>query len=115
MPGLGSLTFRVTAESTTVGERELAWGTQLDMREIAAFGAGTELTDQAVAAYVAKYADASGVIDCSLFCHPCQGRGATLLPHGTPLFRTTCDGSGQARLLPRLAIGRHARQMIRTC
>ncbi len=80
---------RVTVESDAVGERELGWGQQLDVREIAAFGADAEFTDQAVAAYVAKYAtksaDASGALDRALFCRPCQGRGATLLPHGTPL------------------------------
>ncbi|NBM19526.1 replication initiator, partial [Streptomyces sp. GC420] len=110
---------RVTVESDAVGERELAWGEQLDVREITAFGADTEFTDQAVAAYVAKYAtksaDASGSLDRSLFCRPCQGRGATLLPHGTPLPCTACDGTGQARPVPRLAVARHVRQMIRTC
>ncbi|MEF2529208.1 MULTISPECIES: replication initiator [Streptomyces] len=110
---------RVTIESDAIGERELAWGEQLDVREIAAFGADAELTDQAVAAYVAKYAtksaDASGTLDRPLFCRPCQGRGATLLPHGTPIPCTTCDGTGQARPLPRLAVARHMRQMIRSC
>lgn len=76
-------------------------------------------TLSAVAAYVAKYAtksaDASGTLDRSLFCRPCQGRGATLLPHGTPLPCTACDGTGQVRPLPRLAVARHVRQMIRTC
>jgi hypothetical protein len=110
---------RVTVESDAVGERELGWGEQLDVREIAAFGADAEFTDQAVAAYVAKYAtksaDASGTLDRALYCRPCQGRGATLLPHGTPLPCTACDGTGQARPLPRLAVARHVRQMIRTC
>ena len=36
--------------------RALHWGTQLDVRPIKAFGAGTDLTEQAVASYVAKYA-----------------------------------------------------------
>ncbi|GGS07412.1 replication initiation protein [Streptomyces nojiriensis] len=110
---------RVTVDSGAVGERELAWGEQLDVREIAAFGTDAEFTDQAVAAYVAKYAtksaDASGILDRALFCRPCQGRGATLLPHGTPLPCTACGGTGQARPLPRLAVARHVRQMIRTC
>ncbi|WP_336555313.1 replication initiator [Streptomyces sp. PmtA] len=57
----------------------------------------------------------SGTLDRALFCRPCQGRGATLLPHGTPLPCTTWDGTGQARPLPRLAVARHVRQMIRTC
>ncbi|UNR58009.1 zinc finger-like domain-containing protein [Streptomyces sp. A10(2020)] len=110
---------RVMVESDAVGERELSWGEQLDVREIAAFGTDAEFSDQAVAAYVAKYvtksADASGALDRALFCRPCQGRGATPAPHGTPLPCTTCDGTGQARPLPRLAVARHVRQMIRTC
>ena len=71
---------RISVTSDAIGERELTWGQQLDVREIAAFGTDSELTDQAVAAYVAKYAtksaDASGALDRSLFCRPCQGRGA---------------------------------------
>ncbi|MFE6283113.1 replication initiator [Streptomyces sp. NPDC057877] len=110
---------RISVTSDAIGERELTWGQQLDVREIAAFDTDSELTDQAVAAYVAKYAtksaDASGTLDHALYCRPCHGRGATLLPHGTPLPCTTCDGTGQARPLPRLAVARHVRQMIRTC
>lgn len=110
---------RVTIESDAVDRRELGWGEQLDVSEITAFGTGTDFTDQAVAAYVAKYAtksaDASGTLDRSLYCRPCQGRGATLLPHGAPLPCTACGGTGQARPLSRLAVARHVRQMIRTC
>ncbi|MFG2282471.1 replication initiator [Streptomyces asoensis] len=106
---------RVTVTSDAVGERELGWGEQLDVREITAFGTDAEFTDQAVAKYATKSADSSGTLDRALFCRPCQGRGATLLPHGTPLPCTACDGTGQARPLPRLAVARHVRQMIRTC
>lgn len=67
---------RISVTSDAVGERELTWGQQLDVREIAAFGTDAEVTDQAVAAYVAKYAtksaDASGALDRALFCRPCQ-------------------------------------------
>ncbi|MEU8529223.1 replication initiator protein RepSA [Streptomyces sp. NPDC048629] len=35
---------------------QLTWGTQLDVQPIGAFGQGEDLTEQAVAAYVAKYA-----------------------------------------------------------
>jgi hypothetical protein len=110
---------RIVIESDAVGERELSWGEQLDVREITAFGTDAEFTDQAVAAYVAKYAtksaDASGALDRALFCRPCQRRGATVLPHGTTLPCTACDGTGQALPLSRLAVARHVRQMIRTC
>ncbi|MCB5180267.1 replication initiator protein RepSA [Streptomyces antimicrobicus] len=36
--------------------RVLRWGTQLDIRPIKAFGDGSDITEQAVASYVAKYA-----------------------------------------------------------
>ncbi|MFD5469247.1 replication initiator protein RepSA [Streptomyces sp. NPDC127105] len=36
--------------------RTFRWGTQLDVRPIKAFGDGSEITEQAVASYVAKYA-----------------------------------------------------------
>lgn len=110
---------RVTVESDAVGQRRLVWGEQIDVREITAFGTDAGLTDQAVAAYVAKYAtkaaDASGTLDRALFRRPCQGRGATLLPHGTPLPCTACKGTGPTHPLPRLAVARHVRQVIRTC
>nr|WP_202501751.1 replication initiator protein RepSA [Streptomyces sp. SID5785] len=47
--------------------RTLEWGTQLDVRPIKAFGEGTEITEQAVASYVAKYAtkaaETTGTVD----------------------------------------------------
>ncbi|WP_343237902.1 replication initiator [Streptomyces sp. SID2999] len=67
-----------------------------------------------MAAYAAKCADASGTLDRAPALPPRQGRGATLLPRETPLPCTACDGTGQARPLPRLAVTRHIRQMIRT-
>ncbi|WP_435841373.1 replication initiator protein RepSA [Streptomyces gardneri] len=36
--------------------RRLRWGTQLDIRPVKAFGDGSEITEQAVASYIAKYA-----------------------------------------------------------
>ncbi|MFI8276476.1 replication initiator protein RepSA [Streptomyces sp. NPDC085929] len=36
--------------------RSFRWGTQLDVRPIKAFGDGSDITEQAVASYVAKYA-----------------------------------------------------------
>ncbi|MBY8880750.1 replication initiator protein RepSA [Actinacidiphila acidipaludis] len=47
--------------------RTLRWGTQLDVQPIGAFGDGEELTEQAVASYVAKYAtkaaETTGTVD----------------------------------------------------
>ncbi|MEW2553055.1 replication initiator protein RepSA [Streptomyces zhihengii] len=36
--------------------RRLRWGTQLDVRPVKAFGDGSDITEQAVASYIAKYA-----------------------------------------------------------
>lgn len=51
-PDLGNFTTRsrVSVTSDVVGERELARGQQLDVREIAVFGTNAKLPDQAVAA-----------------------------------------------------------------
>ena len=61
---------RVTVPVPASGEqpsRVLRWGSQVDVRPIAAFGDGEELTEQAVAAYVAKYAtkaaETTGTVD----------------------------------------------------
>ncbi|MET7904423.1 replication initiator protein RepSA [Streptomyces sp. NPDC005355] len=47
--------------------RTLRWGKQLDVQRIGAFGAGEDLTEQAVASYVAKYAtkaaETTGTVD----------------------------------------------------
>jgi hypothetical protein len=47
--------------------RTLGWGTQTDVRPVKAFGNGSELTEQAVASYVAKYAtkaaETTGTLD----------------------------------------------------
>ncbi|MEV4430782.1 replication initiator protein RepSA [Streptomyces sp. NPDC049602] len=50
-----------------VNDWVLQWGTQLDVQPIGAFGQGEDLTEQAVAAYVAKYAtkaaETTGTVD----------------------------------------------------
>ncbi|MFD7706690.1 replication initiator protein RepSA [Streptomyces sp. NPDC059786] len=48
-------------------DRILRWGTQLDVQPIGAFGDGEDITEQAVASYVAKYAtkaaETTGTVD----------------------------------------------------
>ncbi|MFD3623124.1 replication initiator [Streptomyces sp. NPDC058698] len=47
--------------------RSFRWGTQLDVRPVKAFGDGSDITEQAVASYVAKYstkaAESTGTLD----------------------------------------------------
>ncbi|MFJ2007268.1 replication initiator protein RepSA [Streptomyces chartreusis] len=61
---------RVVVDVPSAGDqpaRTLCWGTQLDVQPIGAFGQGEEITEQAVASYVAKYAtkaaETTGTVD----------------------------------------------------
>lgn len=54
--------------------RPLRWGTQLDIRPIRAFDAGTDITEQAVASYATKAAETTGTVDRRV------GLGITALP-----------------------------------
>ncbi|MEU0462325.1 replication initiator, partial [Micrococcus luteus] len=61
---------RVEVDVPAAGDqpaRTLTWGTQLDVRPIRAFGDGEDITEQAVASYVAKYstkaAETTGTVD----------------------------------------------------
>ncbi|MFM9616127.1 replication initiator protein RepSA [Streptomyces niveiscabiei] len=61
---------RVAVDVPPAGDqpaRTLHWGTQLDVQPIGAFGSGEEITEQAVASYVAKYAtkaaETTGTVD----------------------------------------------------
>ncbi|KAK1180891.1 replication initiation protein [Streptomyces sp. NBS 14/10] len=107
----------LTVVSKAVGERELRWGDQLDIREIAALGDG-ELTDQKVAAYVAKYAtksaEDSGTVDRSLRCSHCAGRGYQYGPDSFRDLCESCEGTGQSEPIADLPVHSHVRQMIRT-
>ncbi|MGY4952750.1 replication initiator [Streptomyces nigrescens] len=107
----------LTVTSDYTGDREIRWGDRLDVREITALGDG-ELTDKAVAGYVAKYAtksaEDSGTVDRSLICAPCGGRGYLRGPDGFRDLCADCDGTGQAEPLQDLRVQRHVRQMIRT-
>ncbi|MGX4691224.1 replication initiator protein RepSA [Streptomyces sp. JNUCC 63] len=62
--------------------RTFRWGTQLDVRPVKAFGDGSEITEQAVASYVAKYAtkaaENTGTLDRRI------GELAELDRHGVP-------------------------------
>ncbi|MEW2470627.1 replication initiator protein RepSA [Streptomyces sp. NPDC046994] len=61
---------RVAVDVPAAGDqpaRTLRWGTQLDVQPIGAFGDGEDITEQAVASYVAKYAtkaaETTGTVD----------------------------------------------------
>ncbi|MFI7104479.1 replication initiator [Streptomyces sp. NPDC050161] len=110
---------RLTVASDTIGDRELTWGDQIDVREIAPATTDAPLTDRGVAAYVAKYAtkgaEATGTIDRPLYCAPCQGRGATTTPTGHRTECPDCTGTGLAEPPASLPVTRHTRQLLHTC
>jgi len=72
--------------------RVMVWGRQVDIRPIRAFGDGSELTEQAVASYVAKYAtkaaETTGTVDRPI---------------------------GNREALDLLDVPAHARRLIETC
>jgi hypothetical protein len=113
----------VTPATAAVDAMQVCWGQQLDIRPIAAFGPGQQLTDLAVAAYIAKYAtkaaETTGTIDRPLWCRYCNGAGIHEIPDRPQGLRCRpCAGTGlressQGFDLP--DISEHARQMIRTC
>ncbi|MFF9732495.1 replication initiator [Streptomyces albidoflavus] len=105
----------LTVVSDTVGDRKIAWGKRFKVDEITALGDG-ELTDKAVAGYIAKYAtksaEDSGTVDRSLVCRTCSGRGTV----GSRIRELCpdCEGTRQAEPLRDLPVHQHVRQMIRT-
>ncbi|MFC7909945.1 replication initiator [Streptomyces nigra] len=102
--------------------RTFRWGTQLDVRPVKAFEDGSEITEQAVASYVAKYAtkaaENTGSIDSPIHCRACRGTGRSRRYDrvGSALSRcATCDGTGLGEDLARLDVTDHARRLIAAC
>jgi hypothetical protein len=107
-----------TAVVTAPNGTAIRWGDQLDIRPIEAFGPDKELTDQAVAGYIAKYAtkgaECAGGIDQPIYCRTCHGTGRIDTGHAqTDCER--CTGTGSHLDLDTLPVNEHARRMIRTC
>ncbi|MGW1403359.1 replication initiator protein RepSA [Streptomyces sp. NPDC002405] len=77
--GYSSVTVPAAGEQPA---RTFQWGRQLDVRPVKAFGDGSDLTEQAVASYVAKYAtkaaENTGTLDRRI------GELAELDRHGVP-------------------------------
>ncbi|MER6738546.1 replication initiator [Streptomyces puniciscabiei] len=102
--------------------RTFRWGTQLDVRPVKAFGDGSDITEQAVASYVAKYAtkaaENTGSTDSPLHCRACKGTGRSRRydREGSALSRcATCHGTGLREDLTRLDVTDHARRLMTAC
>ncbi|WKV73047.1 replication initiation protein [Streptomyces sp. PCS3-D2] len=101
--------------------RTLAWGDQLDVQPIGGLG-HEELTEQAVASYVAKYAtkaaESTGAIDTAVHCRRCGGTGVSdrYDRPGSVLSRCAgCHGTGTREDLARLSVPDHVRRLMAAC
>ncbi|GHA22776.1 replication initiation protein [Streptomyces tauricus] len=116
---------RVAVDVPPAGDepaRTLRWGTQLDVQPIGAFGNGEDLTEQAVASYVAKYAtkaaEISGAADAPVHCRKCRGSGRSAVYDrgGSALSDCAgCHGTGLGEDLARLEVSDHARRLMAAC
>jgi len=110
-----------TSEAPACGlsSRRIGWGAQLDIRTIGADEmTDAEITDVAVAAYIAKYAtkaaETTGTIDWPLWCRACRGCG---VQPETGRDCRDCQATGvrDGASLHALPVSDHAKQMILTC
>jgi hypothetical protein len=101
-----------TAACRRVKARRLGWGSQLDIRPITA----ADVSEQAVAGYVAKYATKAAVSAGAeigpLFCRTCTGRGIT--GRAGRLCRRR-GGTGRRPGVGLDRLGGHTRRLIDTC
>ena len=112
-----------TPEAPDVPPVAIEFGSQIDVRAIKsdAFATG-DLTERAVASYIAKYATksahSSGTLDRSICCRECLGAGhhGTYQLHGREIRRVCrrCLGTGLAVNLADLKLSAHLRTMIAT-
>ncbi len=110
----------VTSPDTaaTEGSREVRWGEQLDIQPIVAGSTDeSELTDQKVAGYVAKYAtkaaENTGTLDRPVVCWRCKGTGYD--PEGTGLCKGCHGRATRYDDVDHLVSNRHAQAMISAC
>jgi hypothetical protein len=119
---------RVTVEvpeSRALGAPVIGWGQQLDIRTVASaeFDGSGNLTDVAVARYIAKYAtksaESAGVELPPLACRPCSGAGRRLVrsPDRDDVLLPcrSCSGTGRTLDLDQWELTDHARRLIETC
>jgi hypothetical protein len=105
------------AGSATGGRRSVVWGRELDVQVVTLAGDGsTEVTDQQVAGYLAKYAtkaaEATGTLDRPVACWHCKGSGVDSAGLGRC---GRCGGRGSKYEIADLPVNPHAKAMIQTC
>ena len=113
-----------TLETDDQPSMPVAFGRQLDVRPIVSSDLGSgQLSDSAVAGYIAKYATksahASGALDQPVYCRPCSGTGtAGTYRHDDdqerPRICRRCLGTGLGFDLADLRVSKHIRTLIET-
>jgi hypothetical protein len=111
-------TVHLTSPATaTVAARTMAWGRQLDIQYLPT--ADPDLSDVAIAKYVAKYAtkaaEVSGVTIAPLFCLSCKGSGVHDNPEGQEVFCRACQGTGRRRGASFGDLSGHGRTLVEVC
>lgn len=93
-----------TSYARDLGEHELRWGSQLDVRPLRAFGGREGLADDAVAAYVAKYVTKGAAETAIGLDHPITSpddiTAGRLSTHVRTLIHTCWRLGGLAELAP---------------
>jgi hypothetical protein len=101
----------------TGGPCAVRWGDQLDIRSIRAFDGDQELSDEAVAGYIAKYAtkgaECTGTIDTPICCRLCKGTGVANPAAGVDCDR--CSGTGTTQPVEQLQVTDHGKRMLLVC
>ena len=104
-------------DTATVAARTMAWGRQLDIQYLPT--ADPDLSDVAIAKYVAKYAtkaaEATGVTVTPLFCQSCDGNGIRDSRDGETLLCRACSGTGRRPGITLAALSAHGRALVETC
>jgi hypothetical protein len=110
----------VVPETRELGEHAVSWGKQLDIRPIAPEQlAGGELSDVAVARYIAKYAtkgaETAGTELPPLACRDCSATGYHVVEGCDPIPCGSCEATGRRYDLDPWDLREHHRILIETC
>ena len=106
-------------ESRALGQREVSWGRQIDIRPIAGDALDGELSDVTVARYVAKYAtkgaETAGTELPPIACRDCSATGHRVIEGHDPIPCGSCDATGRRYDLDPWDLREHHRILIETC
>jgi hypothetical protein len=106
-------------DTRELGERDVSWGEQLDIRPIAGDALGGELTDTTVARYIAKYAtkgaETAGTELPPIACRDCNATGYRPVEGCGSIPCGSCEATGRRYDLDPWNLREHHRILIETC